>query len=207
MKGKFITFEGCEGVGKSKQIKLLKEYLDKNKIEYFLTREPGGSKISEKIREIILDGNNMEITPCCEAMLYASARVQLLDEIIKPVLDSGKLVICDRYIDSSFAYQGYARGLGLDFIQKINSYAIENFTPNLTLFLDLSPKDAFLRKGGADKNDRLEGSGIKFHEDVYAGYLEIMKKYPQRIIDIDASGTVDQTHNKIINVLKEKGII
>ena len=105
MKGKFITFEGCEGVGKSHQLRLLQEYMNNNGIKYYLTREPGGSAVSEKIRGIILDGKNTEMTDECEAMLYAAARVQLLKEIIKPKLDAGELIFCDRFVDSSLAYQ------------------------------------------------------------------------------------------------------
>lgn len=207
MKGKFVTFEGCEGVGKSHQLRRLKEYLDLNNIEYFCTREPGGTVVSEKIREIILDGNNVSMTDECEALLYASARAQLLKEVVKPKLDAGTLVICDRYIDSSFAYQAYARGLGFDFVASINSYAIKNFMPDLTIFLDLPPKQAFMRKGGVDKSDRLELSGIEFHNKVYQGYLELAKKYPERFYVIDASGQKEETQAKIISALKEKGII
>ncbi len=207
MKGKFITFEGCEGVGKSHQIRFLEEYLKKNNIPYYLTREPGGSVIAEQIRKVILDGKNKEMTPACEALLYASARVQLLDEKIKPVLESGTLVLCDRYVDSSLAYQGYGRRLGEDFVKKINSYALNNFMPDVTLFLDLEPEKAFLRKGGADKGDRLEQSGMEFHKRVYEGYKALVKEYPNRIVDIDASGTKEQTQEKIIIALKNKGII
>ena len=207
MKGKFVTFEGCEGVGKSKQIHLLEEYLKANGIKYFLTREPGGTPVSEQIRNIILDGKNSSMTDECEAMLYAAARVQLLKEEIKPRLDAGELVLCDRYVDSSFAYQAFARGLGFDFIKTINAYAIENFSPDCTLFLNLSPTDAFKRKGGVDKTDRVELSGAEFHEKVYKGYLTLAETYPERIVKIDASGSKDQTHAKIINALKEKGIL
>ena len=188
MKGKFITFEGCEGVGKSRQIKLLQEYLDKHKISYYLTREPGGSAISEKIRNIILDGENKKMTDACEALLYAAARVQLLKETIKPRLDGGELVICDRFVDSSLAYQGFARGLGEKFVESINAYAIKNFTPDYTVFLKLDPERAFLRKGGADGKDRLEQSGLDFHKKVYEGYLKLAEKYADRYIVIDASG-------------------
>lgn len=207
MKGKFITFEGCEGVGKSRQIKLLQEYLEKNGVRYYLTREPGGTSVSEKIREIILDGKNTDMTDECEALLYAAARVQLLKEVVAPKLDSGELVICDRFVDSSMAYQGYARGLGAEFVEKINSYAIENFTPDYTLFLDLPPEKAFLRKGGADKNDRLEITGMDFHNKVYKGYKELVEKNKDRFIVIDASGEKAETHAKIIAALKEKGVI
>ncbi len=207
MKGKFITFEGCEGVGKSRQIKLLEEYLQKNNIDYYLTREPGGTIVSEQIRNVILDGKNVSMTDECEALLYAAARVQLLKENIKPRLDNGQLVFCDRYIDSSLAYQGYARGLGVDFVEKINDYAIKNFMPDYTIFLNLTPELAFKRKGGVDKTDRLELSGMEFHQKVYGGYLELAKKYSDRFIVIDASGEKEQTQAKIIAALKEKGVI
>lgn len=207
MKGKFVTFEGCEGVGKSKQIHLVEEYLKRNGIQYYLTREPGGTGVSEQIRNVILDGKNSSMTDECEALLYAAARVQLLKEEIKPRLDRGELVLCDRYIDSSFAYQAYARGLGLDFVKTINDYAIKNFTPDVTLFLNLSPEEAFKRKGGVDKTDRVELSGKDFHQKVYNGYLDLAKNNKERIQVIDASGTKEQTHSKIINALKEKGII
>ncbi|MBQ3116620.1 MAG: dTMP kinase [Clostridia bacterium] len=207
MKGKFITFEGCEGVGKSRQIKLLEEYLIKNGVQYYLTREPGGTPVSEQIRSVILDGKNISMTDECEALLYAAARVQLLKENVKPRLEKGELVLCDRYIDSSLAYQGYARGLGVDFVEKINDYAIKNFMPDYTLFLKLPPEIAFKRKGGVDKNDRLELSGIEFHNKVYQGYLDLAKRYPERFIVIDASGEKEETHAKIISALKEKGVI
>lgn len=207
MKGKFITFEGCEGVGKSRQIKLLEEYLIKNGVEYYLTREPGGTTVSEDIRKVILDGKNVSMTDECEALLYAAARVQLLKENVKPRLDNGELVLCDRYIDSSLAYQGYARGLGVEFVEKINDYAIKNFMPDYTVFLKLPPEIAFKRKGGVDKNDRVELSGMDFHNKVYQGYLDLAEKYKDRFIVIDASGERDQTHAKIINALKEKGVI
>lgn len=207
MKGKFITFEGCEGVGKSRQIRLLEDYLNNNGIKYYLTREPGGTTVSEQIRKVILDGKNQTMTDECEALLYAAARVQLLKENVKPRLDNGELVLCDRYIDSSFAYQGYARGLGVDFVEKINDYAVKNFMPDYTLFLKLPPEVAFKRKGGVDKNDRLELSGREFHDKVYAGYLDLAEKYKDRIIVIDASGEKEETHAKIIKALKEKGVI
>ena len=207
MKGTFVTFEGCEGVGKSRQIHMLEEYLNKIEKKYYLTREPGGTTVSEQIRSVILDGKNVSMTDECEALLYAAARVQLLKENVKPRLDAGELVLCDRYIDSSFAYQGYARGLGVDFIEKINDYAIKNFTPDLTIFLNLPPEQAFKRKGGVDKNDRLELSGMEFHNKVYQGYLELAKKHSDRFVVIDASGERMETHAKIINALKEKGVI
>ena len=207
MKGKFVTFEGCEGVGKSRQIKFLEQYLTENNIKYYLTREPGGTEVSEQIRKVILDGKNVSMTDECEALLYAAARIQLLKQEIEPRLNRGELVLCDRYVDSSLAYQGYARGLGVEFIENINSYAIKNFTPDYTVFLNLPPEQAFKRKGGVDKTDRLELSGIEFHNKVYGGYLDLASKNPNRFIVIDASGEKEQTHQKIISALKEKGVI
>jgi dTMP kinase len=142
----------------------------------------------------------------CEALLYAAARIQHLKEKVQPALDEGKLVICDRYVDSSLAYQGIARGLGEDFVEKINDYALKNFTPDLTIFLDISPKAAFERKHGADKNDRMEQLGLEFHEKVYKGYLSLAEKYP-RICPVDCRGTKWDTSEKIIKLLKDKGII
>ena len=207
MKGKFITFEGPEGVGKSHQIKRLEQYLTEKNIKYYFTREPGGTAISEQIRKIILDKNNAEMCDECEALLYASARAQLIKEEILPRLERGELVFCDRYIDSSYAYQAYARGLGYDYIKSINSYAVENCMPDYTIFLNLTPEQAFKRKGGVDASDRLELSGMDFHKKVYEGYLAVASKEPDRFLVIDASGERDQTHQKIINALKSVGVI
>ncbi|MBQ3234623.1 MAG: dTMP kinase [Clostridia bacterium] len=201
-KGKFITFEGCEGSGKSTHVTLFKEYLDRNGIDYIFLREPGGTEISEKIRKIILDIENKEMTDEAEALLYAAARAQLISEKILPALREGKLVVVDRYVDSSFAYQGYARGLGIEFVKKINSFAIENCMPDCTVFLDISPRVAFERKGGADKDDRLELSGIDFHENVYKGYKKLIENEPDRFVVIDPTGTKQETHEKIVNALK-----
>lgn len=206
MKGKFVAFEGCEGSGKSTQLKLLAAYLEKSAIPFVMTREPGGSSVAEKIRGIILDKSNSAMCDECEALLYAAARVQHLKEVIIPALNEGKLVVCDRYVDSSLAYQGYARGLGFDYVAEINSVALKEYAPDLTLFLDIPPDRAFERKHGADKNDRMELLGMEFHKQVYKGYRELLKKYP-RITPIDCGGTKFQTSEKIIYTLKRKGII
>lgn len=206
MRGKFITFEGCEGSGKSTQLRLLGEYLTQNGVDFIMTREPGGSAIAEDIRKIILDPENTAMCDECEALLYAAARIQHLKEIVEPALAAGKLVVCDRYVDSSFAYQGAARGLGTEFIEDINSYALENYSPDLTIFLDISPKDAFERKHGADKNDRIEAMGCGFHEKVYNGYKSLLDKFP-RIVAVDCRGTKFETAENIKNLLKAKDII
>ena len=161
MKGRFIAFEGCEGAGKSTQMRLLSEYLTSRGIPHILTREPGGGQISEAIRKIILDGKNSEMTDECEALLYAAARVQHLADTVEPALNEGKLVLCDRYIFSSYAYQGYGRGLDMEFLENINSYAVHHFMPDVTLFLNIPPRLAFERKHGADENDRIEQAGFQ----------------------------------------------
>ncbi len=207
MRGKFITFEGCEGVGKSRQVKMLESYLQEHKIKYYLTREPGGTQISEKIRNIILDKDNAEMTDECEVLLYAAARAQLIKQELLPRIERGELVICDRYIDSSLAYQGKARGLGYEQIENFNAYALKTLMPDCTIFLSLPPIEAFKRKGGVDKTDRLELSGLEFHNNVFLGYQEVAQKYSERFAIIDASGEKEQTHQKIILALKEKGII
>ena len=206
MRGAFITFEGCEGSGKSTQIRLLSEKLTAAGVDFIVTREPGGSDVAEQIRSIILDGRNTSMCDECEALLYAAARVQHLKEIVEPALNEGKLVICDRYVDSSLAYQGAARGLGYDYIASINSWALSEFSPDLTIFLNISPKAAFERKHGADESDRIEALGLEFHDKVYKGYLGLLDKYP-RICAVECGGTKWETNEKIFALLKDKGII
>lgn len=207
MRGKFITFEGCEGSGKSTKLKMLENELKTRGVSYLYTREPGGTPVSEQIRKVILDPENEEMTPACEALLYAAARVQLLHDVIGPALADGKLVVCDRYIDSSLAYQGEARGLGQEFIRQINAYAIENFLPDCTIFLDFPPERSFTRKHGADKNDRIEKESLEFHQRVYRGYLKIAETEPDRFFRVDASGTKQETFDKVMELLKRKKIL
>lgn len=203
-RGKFITFEGCDGCGKSTQLKMLSDYLTQNGIAHIFTREPGGGKISEAIRDILLSGKNMEMTDECEALLYAASRVQHLSDRVEPALQEGKLVICDRYVDSSLAYQAYARGLGYEFISQINSFALKNYLPDVTIFIDLTPEAAFARKKGADQNDRLELAGMEFHKRVYAGYEALAKAEPNRIARIDGNKTPQEIFNDVITLLKER---
>lgn len=202
----FITLEGSEGVGKSTQIRLLKEYCEKNNIPAVFTREPGGSKIAEDIRKIILDTQNKEMSDVCEAFLYAAARIQHLQDIVAPALEQGKIVFCDRYIDSSYAYQGFGRELGYDFVKQLNSLAIGQYMPQYTIFLDLSPQEAFARKGGADKDDRLEQQGNEFFDKVYNGYKHVAEQESERFITIRPLGSKFDTHCKIVDALKQKGV-
>lgn len=202
--GKLITFEGCEGVGKSTQVKLLAEYLSEKGIDVLCIREPGGTLISEKIRKIILSNENNKMCGECEALLYAAARAQLVAEVIKPSLQKGKLILCDRFTHSSIAYQGYARNLGVDSIEQINQFALGGVRPNLTIFLDLPPADSFARKGGADTSDRLENENFQFHQNVYNGYRAISDS---KFISITPLGDKMETHKKIIALLKEYNVI
>ena len=207
MKGTFITFEGCEGAGKSTQIRLLSQYLAELGKECVVTREPGGSAISEAIRAVILDGKNTAMTDECEALLYAAARAQHLSDTVLPALEAGKTVLCDRYIFSSFAYQGYGRGLDMGFLRAVNSFALQGHMPDITLFLDIPPRSAFERKHGADRNDRIEQAGEAFHARVYQGYLRLAEEYPGQIVRVDCSGTKFETNEKIRALLAGRGLI
>ena len=206
-RGKFITFEGCDGCGKSTQLKMFSKYLTENNLPHIFTREPGGGKISEAIREILLNGKNMEMTDECEALLYAAARVQHLSDRVEPALNEGKLVICDRYVDSSLAYQAYARGLGEAFIRQINDYALRQYRPDATVFIDLTPEEAFARKHGADENDRLEQAGLAFHQRVYAGYCAIAEKEPERVIRVNGKQTPKEIFANVLQALQERNCL
>lgn len=204
MKGSFITFEGCEGVGKTTQVDRLKRYLEKSGQPALFLREPGGTVISEKIREMLLSKENDKMNGKCEALLYSAARAQLLGEVVAPALEKGSIVVCDRFTDSTFAYQGAARGLGVDFIDELNKLTCGDMVPDVTVFLDLHPREAFARKGGADKNDRLESQSIEFHEKVYLGYKEIASRYPERFICVDASKDADGVWEEVIALLRRR---
>lgn len=203
----FITVEGCDGVGKTAQIQMLKKYCAQKGFNVLFTREPGGSPLAEKIREIILDANNKEMCDLCEALLYAAARAQHLNDTVIPALKEGKTVICDRFVDSSYAYQGVGRGIGLEKIETLNAVAVGQYMPQWTLFLDLTPDKAFERKGGADKNNRLEAQAFEMHKKVYEGYLEVIRRNPERFIVIDASGEKLETHQKVVKSLLLRGIL
>lgn len=206
-KGKFITFEGCEGVGKSTQVNMLKDYLNKTGQKALFLREPGGNVLSEKIRKIILDPENSQMTSLCEAMLYSACRAQLMSEVIIPALDNGELVICDRFIDSTLAYQGFARQIGADTINTLNHIVCGEYMPDITIFLDLPPDEAFRRKGGRDTRDRMELQSLDFHKQVYLGYKAAAADAPNRIISISPRGSKADTHTAIIRNLQARGII
>jgi len=203
MRGKFITVEGTDGAGKSTQIELLVKYLQNRGFEVVVTREPGGTRISEKIREIILDVDNSEMSDITEALLYAASRAQHISQKIKPAVEAGKVVICDRFVDSSVAYQGYARGLRMSLIEDVNRYAVDDMIPDATLFFDIKPEIGIARKKNVQSLDRIEKETLDFHYKVYNGYKELLQKYPQRIKRIDAQKDVDEVHAQVVKVLEE----
>lgn len=200
-KGLFITFEGGDGSGKSTQIGKLKDYLEDKGFRVILTREPGGTKISEDIREIILDSRNTEMSDMTETLLYAAARAQLVEQVIRPAVERGDMVICDRFVDSSMAYQAYGRGLG-DIVWDINKNAVGDCMPDLTILLRLDPEAGMGRISGR-KQDRIELSSSDFHRRVYEGYLALEKRFPDRIKGIDASRGIEEISEEIINIVQD----
>lgn len=200
-KGLFITFEGPDGSGKSTQIKLIKEYLEEIGHQALLTREPGGTKISEKIRKIILDTDNSEMSYMTEALLYAASRAQHVDQIIRPALEEGKTVISDRFVDSSIVYQGYGRNLG-ETVEIINKYAMGDCVPDITFLLKLNPAIGIDRVFHG-KPDRIESEKLSYHESVYQGYLKLEAEYPDRIYGVNASNSIDDIQKEIRKKIDE----
>lgn len=203
MKGLFITFEGGECSGKTSIIQEVCKVLEQKQIPYISTREPGGIDIAEQIRKIILDVKNTAMTEETEALLYAASRMQHLKERVIPALDSGKIVICDRFLDSSLAYQGFARGLGMDSILKINHFALHHL-PDLTLFIDVHPEVALKRLSNRDKSDRLDLEDLKFHQNVYKGYEKVCEMYPERIQRIDGNRDLNSICEECISFILNK---
>lgn len=202
----FITFEGGECSGKTTIIAEVCKKLEELNIEYITTREPGGIRIAEDIRDIILDIKNTDMTSECEALLYAASRMQHLSQRVIPALNEGKVVLCDRFLDSSLAYQGYARGLGMDMVLKANSFALD-YLPELTIFIDVLPEVALKRLSGRDKSDRLDLEAEEFHTKVYEGYQEVLKMYPERVVRIDGNNSLERVTEDCVNaVLKYLGV-
>lgn len=199
MAGLFITFEGPDGAGKTTQVRILAERLSQKGHDVVCTREPGGTCISNKIREMLLDPANKEMHARTEALLYAAARAQHVAEFIYPALRAGKTVLCDRYVDSSMAYQGWGRGLPLDMLNKINDFAADGLRPDLTLLLDIGINEGnsriSSRCGGV--RDRIEEENDGFRQRVNQGFRELAKLHQQRIVRIDACRPVSDVHNEI----------
>ena len=200
-KGIFISIEGPDGSGKSTQIENIRRFFKEKDIEIVFTREPGGTPIGERIRSIILDKNCSEMDYMTEALLYAAARAQDVAQVIKPALEAGKIVVCDRFVDSSIAYQGYGRNLGQS-VQTINNYAIDGCIPDLTFLMKIDPSIG-KKRIREDVQDRLEAEKVSFHQKVYSGYIELEKKYPDRIFGIDASRSISEIKADIYKKLEE----
>lgn len=203
-KGAFITLEGPEGSGKTTIVKMIEKYLSENNIEYISTREPGGINISEQIRDVILNKDNVAMDPRTEALLYVASRRQHLAERVIPAIKEGKVVICDRFIDSSLAYQGYARGIGIDEVMAINEFAIDGFMPDLTLYLDIEPEVGLKRisKNNEREVNRLDLEALDFHKKVREGYFKLLERYPNRIKKINANQPVDKVFEEVKGFLK-----
>lgn len=204
MKGKFIVFEGCEGVGKSTQLRLLKEYLEKTGQKAVFTREPGGTPVGEKIRSLLL---GEEMSAECEALLFAAARCEHIDKVILPALERGELVVCDRYVDSSIAYQAFGRKLGRKRVEEINAYAFASCMPDAVVFIDMNPINSWRRqKGKIVENDRMEKESDGFHLAVYLGFKESASS-TDRFISVIPDEDKLVTASLIVNALKAKGLI
>lgn len=209
MRGCFITFEGPDGAGKTTQIELLGQCLEKLGRTITYTREPGGTRISEEIRKLLLNPENMEMADRTEALLYAAARAQHVEELIKPSLAEGKIVLCDRFSDSTLAYQGYGRGINLGLLEMLNGLAVSDLVPDLTIILDINPIQGLARisekraANSGEGKDRIEQENTDFHLRVREGFLQLAKKDPDRYKVVDAGQNKDVVHEKIFGLVKE----
>lgn len=196
-RGLFITFEGIDGCGKSTQFEMLKDYLASNGEDFIVVREPGGTVIGEKIRDLLLNKKNDSMKPLTELFLFEAARAQITEEVIRPALERGTTVLCDRFFDSTYAYQGFARKLGTDTASTLNYLATGGLEPDITFFIDIPVKVALDRRGiRGEADDRMEALGASFQEDVRKGYLEAASRYP-RIRVIDGCDTPENVFEKV----------
>jgi dTMP kinase len=203
LKGIFITFEGPDGAGKTTILNMLSEELREKGIDAVFTREPGGIRIAEQIREVILNKENTEMDPRTEALLYAAARRQHIVEKVIPVLNEGKMIICDRFIDSSLAYQGYAREIGVEDVYSINMFAIDGVMPEITLYFDIEPERGLMRISGNEGREvnRLDLEKLDFHLKVQKGYKQLIEKFPDRIKVINADQSLLNVYRDVKEVL------
>jgi dTMP kinase len=204
-KGIFITFEGLDGSGKSTQMELLAQALRASGYEVLTTREPGGTPVGEDVRAALLDPENRGLSGRAEALLYAAARAQLVEQVIRPELQDGKVVLCDRYVDSSLAYQGYARGLGFENMITLNMWATDGLMPDLTLVLRITEEERARRlSAGREASDRLESEGDGFFQQVAQAYERLIADYPHRIRGIDAGGLPEEVHRSVLQVVQHE---
>jgi len=208
LKGIFIALEGPDGSGKSTIMELIIKYFNEQNIDFISTREPGGTAIGEEIRHIILDKKNKNMAAETEALLYAASRGQHVHEKILPALEAGKIVLSERFILSSLAYQGVGRGLGIEEVRMINDFAIKGLRPDLTLFFHVDPILTLERKVSEEEGDRLEKEGSSFHKRVYSGYMELLDTYSDNLQIIDASKSIEEVFSQSIvyieNIIKKR---
>ena len=196
MRGRFISLEGVDGSGKSTQASMLADALRDREHEVVAVREPGGTPLGEAIREVVLGPDAM--SPWAEALLFAAARAQLVADVIRPALEGGKWVVADRFLDSSLAYQGTARGLGIERVVQVNAPAIEDCMPDLTIIIDIAPGSAADRRAGRGSVDRIEDEGEALQEAVAAGYREVARLFPERIALVSGAGSLDEVHARVL---------
>ena len=197
-KGLFITFEGCDGCGKTTQLELLAKFLEEKGYDVVVTREPGAKGLGTKLREILLNYNG-EVSSNCESFLFLADRAQHIDTLVKPAITEGKIVLCDRHIDSTVAYQGYGRGINLEQINYLNNLATSGLKPDLTLLFDVDTETSMQRVG--KNKDRMESAGIEFQEKVRHGYLTLAKEEPKRIRIFDSRKTIEQLHQEVLGII------
>ena len=207
MNGKFIVFEGPDGSGKTTILNKVNEILISKGYKTNLLREPGGTFISEKIRDIIIDNENINMDAKTEALLFAASRAQLVSEKIKPLMEAGEIILCDRFVLSSLTYQGVGRGLGIDEIKAINDFATDGLKADLTVFFNIDYKEALIRKRANFTADRLENEEFDFHKKIFDAYLDMAKLYQDEICEIDASKSIDEVSKSaldlILNILED----
>ncbi|WP_449538307.1 dTMP kinase [Ferdinandcohnia sp. Marseille-Q9671] len=205
MAGYFITFEGPEGAGKTTIVRILQDELIKKGYDVVSTREPGGIEIAEQIRSVILDRNNTNMDSRTEALLYAASRRQHLVEKVIPALEEGKVVLCDRFVDSSLAYQGYARKLGIDEVLSINEFAINGLMPSLTLFFDINPEKGLTRISNSDNREvnRLDLETLSFHQRVYEGYTILADRFKNRFHTLNAENSIEKVAQEALAIIEK----
>lgn len=203
MNGKLIVFEGPDGSGKTTILKNVNQKLTEQGYDIRVVREPGGTEISEKIREIIIDNDNINMAAKTESLLFAASRAQLVEEKIRPGLENGEIILCDRFVLSSLLYQGVGRGLGIDKVKKINDFATGDINPDLTIFFNIDYKTALIRKRANFSPDRLENEEFDFHKKIFDAYLDIAEKYKDDIKQVDATRSIDEVSSDVLKLIKD----
>ncbi|MFQ5877064.1 MAG: dTMP kinase [Acidobacteriota bacterium] len=206
--GLFITFEGIEGSGKTTQIQLLSNHLEERGVDHVLTREPGGTPIGDRVRRLVLDPAHDDMTATCELLLYGAARAQHVEQVIRPALRQGRVVLCDRFMDATLAYQGYGRGIAIDLIRRLHGLVVPAQPPHRTVLFDIEARAGLERarardRTGARGGTRFEREEVEFHERVRAGYLELSRQEPDRIVVVDARGGLREVHARLLQALQD----